>query len=64
MDIKTLFYLANFENNFEDFKQSLDTFFKNNDENAEYKLNVIQKKEKKSEQGDEVFIDFLKKVTK
>ena len=51
MDIKTLYYLANFEHNFDDFKQRLDELFKNDDENSEYKLNLIDEKEKKYEQG-------------
>ena len=51
MDIKTLYYLANFEHNFDDFKQRLDELFKNDDENSEYKLNLIDEKKKKYEQG-------------
>lgn len=50
MDIKTLYYLANFEHNFDDFKQRLDELFKNDDENSEYKLNLIDEKKKKYEQ--------------
>lgn len=50
MDIKTLFYLANFEHNFDDFKRSLDTHFKVKGKNPEYKLNLIDEKEVKSEQ--------------
>lgn len=38
MDIKTLYYLANFEHNFDDFKQRLDELFKVKGENIEYKL--------------------------
>ena len=64
MDIKTLYYLANFEHNFDDFKQRLDELFKNDDENSEYKLNLIDEKEKKYEQEMKGFINFLKHFTK
>ena len=64
MDIKTLYYLANFEHNFDDFKQRLDELFKNDDENSEYKLNLIDEKEKKYEQEMKRFINFLKHFTK
>ena len=64
MDIKTLYYLANFEHNFDDFKQRLDELFKNDDENSEYKLNLIDEKKKKYEQEMKGFINFLKHFTK
>lgn len=50
MDIKTLYYLANFEHNFDDFKQRLDELFNVKGKNVEYKLNLIDEKEKKYEQ--------------
>ena len=40
MDIKTVFYLANFENNYEDFKQRLDEIFGVEDKETKYDLTV------------------------
>lgn len=40
MDIKTLYYLANFEHDYESFRQSLDEFFKIEGKKAKYKLTI------------------------